>query len=53
MRTEWLVGGGVVLILAALFLKRARARQAAVIAGVICLVVALRRFTWTPAAAGA
>lgn len=40
MPIEWLVGGGVVLIAAALFLKRARARQAAVIAGIICLVVA-------------
>ena len=40
MLTEWLVGGGVVLIVAALFLKRARARQAAVIAGIVCLVVA-------------
>jgi hypothetical protein len=29
-----------VLILAALFLKRARARQAAVVAGIICLGVA-------------
>jgi hypothetical protein len=40
MRIEWLVGGGVFLIISALFFKQARARQAAVIAGVICLVIA-------------
>ena len=41
MGTEWLVGGGIVLIIVgALFLRQARARQAAVVAGIVCLVVA-------------
>ena len=40
MTTEVLVTLGVVLIVAAIFLKRARIRQAAVVAGCISLIVA-------------
>lgn len=40
MTTEVLVTLGVVLIVAAIFLKRARVRQAAVVAGCISLIVA-------------